>query len=104
VEFTCVTSFFKETQGETEPFVYVTGTDKSIREIKGHKKGDGLIEEGIVRTVFEQSVNLSQITLMHNRRAFFTCVEEKDRPGSIQIIRGDMREKIFEIQAHSLAV
>ncbi|MFO0116512.1 MAG: hypothetical protein ACK521_02465 [bacterium] len=41
---------------------------------------------------------------MHGRRAFFTCVEEKDRPGSIQIIRGDMREKIFEIQAHSLAV
>ena len=48
-----MTSFFKESQGETEPFVYVTGTDKSIREIKGHKKGDGLIEEGIVRTVFE---------------------------------------------------
>lgn len=83
VEFTCVTTFFKEAQNETEPFVYVTGTDKSIREIKGHKKGDGLIEEGIVRTVFEQSVNLSQICLMQNRRAFFTCVEEKDRPGSI---------------------
>ncbi len=33
---------------------------------------------------------------MHGRRAFFTCVEEKDRPGSIQIIRGDMRENFWD--------
>lgn len=48
---------------------------------------------------------------MHNRRAFFTAVDEKDRPGSIQCIRGDLQvtkenqhKDIFEIQAHSLDI
>jgi WD40 repeat protein len=42
--------------------------------------------------------------MMQGRKAFFVCVEEKDRPGSIQVIRGDLSEKVFEIQAHSLRV
>jgi hypothetical protein len=47
---------------------------------------------------------------MHNKRAFLTCIDEKDRPGSIQVLRGDIFAKdatdrtVFEIQAHSLTV
>ena len=93
----------------------MSGTDKTIRELKGMKKPDGTMGEGLphvqVLRVLEQSVNLSQITLMHNRRAIFTAVDEKDRPGSIQCIRGDMQvtkenqnKDIFEIQAHSLDI
>lgn len=111
VEFTCVTTYKAEGPNETEPYVFVTGTDKCIREIRGCKKGDGPIAEGVVVRVLEQSMNLSQIMVMHNRRAIFTCVDEKDRPGSIQVIRGDMQvdkatqsKDVFEIQAHSLSV
>ena len=113
-EFTCVTSFKNEggTTADLQPYIYVTGTDKSIHELKGinKSKGEGQIPEAKVINRYEQSVNLSQIVLMHNRRAFFTCIDEKDRPGSIQVLRGDTFNKdavdrtVFEIQAHSLNV
>ena len=56
-----MTTFKAEGINEVDPYVYVTGTDRCIREIKGFKKtdhGEG-IGEGIVLRVFEQSFNLS---------------------------------------------
>lgn len=42
VEFTCVTSFKADGPNEQEPYVYVSGTDKTIRELKGTKsKNEG---------------------------------------------------------------
>jgi hypothetical protein len=104
VEFTCVTTYKAEGANEVDPYVFVTGTDRCIREIKGCKKVDGQVAEGIVLRVFEQSFNLSQIVVMHGRRAIFTCIDEKDRPGSLQVIRGDLQvekatqsKDVFEI-------
>jgi hypothetical protein len=82
----------------------VTSGDKSIRELKGYKQGDGSIPEAVLAKQFEQSVTVSQIAVMANRKAIIACVEEKDHPGSIQVIKGDLSEKVFEIQAHSLGV
>lgn len=88
VEFTCVTSYKAEGPNEIEPYVYVTCNDKSFHVLKGYEKGEGPIPIGKRYMRYEQSVNLSQIAVMHNQRAVFTSVEEKDRPGSIQVIWG----------------
>lgn len=110
VEFSSVTSYKAEGPNEKEPYVYVTDSEKCIRELKGVKLADGRYEVQCLK-VLEQSVSLSHIALMTNRRAIFTAIEEKDRPGSIQVIRGDMQitketysKDVFEIQAHSLNV
>ena len=78
--FTCVQAFKPE--GSKEPCVYATGTDKSIRELV---KGDGGHAKEV--RIYQQHVNLNQIAIMHNRRAFFTGVAEQNKPGSIQVLR-----------------
>ena len=113
VEFACVTSYKVDGPNELEPYVYVTCTDKSFHVLKGFERGDGPLPVGKRIIRYEQSVNVSQIALLDKRRAIFTSVDEKDRPGSIQVIQGDLSDKKqidetkndrFEIQAHSLAV
>ena len=58
---------------KTSPSVFATGQDKSIREIK----------DGVEVRRFEQSINLNQIEMMYNGRAFFTGVNEPNKPGSV---------------------
>lgn len=96
VNFTCVTTFKPE--GTTKPLIYATGTDKTIRELI---EGNNQIGKESLR--YEQQVVLSQIGLMHNRRALFCGVSEQNKPGSIQVLKYPY-EKTFEIQSHSLAV
>lgn len=75
VEFTCVKAY-KPDGEKTSPLVFATGMDKSIREFK----------DGEEMQRFEQNVNLNQIEMMHNGRAFFTGVNEQNKPGSVQVI------------------
>ena len=86
VEFTCVTSFKAEGPQEHEPYIYVSGTDRTIRELKGidkDKSKDSQLPEGRSIKGIEQSCNVSQIQIMQNRRAIFASVDETNRPGSI---------------------
>lgn len=80
---------------KTSPSVFATGQDKSIREIK----------DGVEVRRFEQSINLNQIEMMYNGRAFFTGVNEPNKPGSVQVVMYPFKKgKIFEIQAHAQMV
>lgn len=93
VEFTCLKAFKPEEK--KPPLVFATGMDKSIREFQGG--------EEIQR--FEQNVNLNQIEMLHNGRAFFTGVNEQNKPGSVQVIMYPFQKgKIFEVQAHAQTV
>ena len=56
VEFTCVTSFKAEGPQEYDPYIYVSGTDRSIRELKGidkEKSKDSQLPEGRSIKCFE---------------------------------------------------
>ena len=80
----------------TQPIIYVSGSDRSIREIK-----DG---EETLR--YEENVTYSQILTGYMRRLIVAGVSESDRPGSIQIFRYDNQsnqrlDKQVEVQAHS---
>ena len=93
-DFTCLL-VHKPDGDKSEPSVFATCQDKSIREIK----------EGTEICKFEQSVNLNQIEMMYNGRAFFTGVNETNKPGSVQVVMHPFtRTKPFEIQAHSQMV
>lgn len=87
VDFTCL-KVFKPDGEKGSHSVFATGMDKSIREIK-----DG---EEIRR--FEQSVNLNQIEMMFNGHAFFTGVNEANKPGSVQVVMYPfVKGKIHEV-------
>jgi len=64
VEFTCVVSFKSDTAtaSDLHPYVYVTGTDRSIHELKGYtpkKEGQAHVPEATVLSRYEQNFNLS---------------------------------------------
>lgn len=91
VDFTCL-RVHKPDSEKSQILVYATGQDKSIREIR----------EGEVTRIFYQSVNLNQIEMFFNGRAFFTGVNEANKPGSVQVVMYPFTgNKQFEIQAHS---
>lgn len=80
----------------SQPIIYVTGSDRNIREIK-----DG--EESLR---YEENVTYSQIICGYMRRLLVAGVSETDRPGSIQVFRYDNNstnrlDKAVEVQAHS---
>lgn len=94
VDFTSL-KVFKPEGEKGQPSIFATGMDKSIREIKNGKE---------IR-IFEQSVNLSQIEMMFNEKAFFTGVTEANKPGSVQVVMYPFqRGKVTEIQAHAQTV
>ena len=55
---------------------------------------------------FEQSVNLNQIEMTHNGTAFFTGVNQTNKPGSVQVIPYPFsrNNRMLEYQAHSQMV
>lgn len=94
VDFTCL-KVFKPDGDKSSPSVFATGQDKTIREIK----------DGAEIRRFEQSINLNQIEMMYNGRAFFTGVNEPNKPGSVQVVMYPFqKQKPFEIQVHSQMV
>ena len=98
VDFTCLKVYKKPT--ESTPSVFATGQDKSIHEIIGR---DGVGRE---ECSFLQSVNLNQIEMMHNGTAFFTGVNETNKPGSVQVIPYPFSKhnRLLEYQAHAQMV
>ena len=76
VTFSCVATFKPE--GQNKPLIYTTGSDKTIRELC-----EGTPGQGKETLRYEQSVVLSQIAVMHNRKAFFCGLSEQNKPGSI---------------------
>ena len=61
--------------------VFATGGDKIVHEIKEGQNGKG---QNVSQ--FVQSVDLNQVTMMHNGTAFFTGVGGTNKPGSVQVI------------------
>ena len=91
VDFTCLRVHKPEGE-KSQISVFATGQDKSIREIR----------EGTVVRTFFQSVILNQIEMFFNGRAFFTGVNDPNKPGSVQVVMYPFTSnKQFEIQAHS---
>lgn len=80
VTFSCVTTY--KAEGSNNLLIYTTGSDKTIREICESSGGQG---KETLR--YEQSVVLSQIAVMHNRKAFFCGLSEQNRPGAIQVLK-----------------
>ena len=91
VDQTCV-KIFKPDDNKTPPSVFVTSQDKAIREIVNGQEACSYV----------QNINLNQLDMLHNGRAFFTGVNETSKPGSVQVIMHPFtRGKIFETQAHA---
>lgn len=96
VTFSCVATYKPE--GSNKPLIYTTGSDKTIRELC-----EGAPGQGKETLRYEQSVVLSQIAVMHNRKAFFCGLSEQNKPGAIQVLKYPY-EKTHEIQVHALPV
>ena len=74
ISFSSIAVFKSHDQKESkEPIIYVTGSDRIIREIK-----DG--EESLR---YEENVTYSQILCGYMRRILVAGVSENDRPGSL---------------------
>ena len=76
---------------------YCTGNDKTIKEFSGTGS------EFALKKRYENQAGMSQVALMHKRKAIFVGLDETQKPGSIQVLRYPF-EKTYEVQAHALPV